>query len=101
MIREILMAMKIRQPVWKQDSALETGSRPRDSAITQPNALALGMEDRSQRREHRAEVTWPIRDKPEIETRVSGRFLKAQTASQASVPRTGPESGTAWALQKH
>ena len=42
MIRKILMARKIRQPVCKQDSVLETGSWL-SLKVAQPNALGVGM----------------------------------------------------------
>ena len=42
MIRKILMARKIRQPVCKQDPVLETGSWL-SLKVAQPNALGVGM----------------------------------------------------------
>lgn len=97
MIREILMAMKIRQPVWKQDSALETGSQSR--APTNHPAQCSGFRNGRQNPREGSAVLWShsqLRTNP----RLNPRSLEASRRHRPHLRHRSPGLAQSLALRK-
>lgn len=93
MIREILMAVNLSPSASRlglEREPVHTSAAPLWLEERKPEPRGAGTP---------AEVGRPIGDKPETRTQASGKFWKAQSASQAPVPSPRPESGSERALK--